>query len=128
MEEKDGSYSAIRLFDLILTKTIPVPADRQIRFQALAKIRAESMNEPAHKIQFLMLSPLGEEQPIGDEIVITYASTFPDLIAGGGVARLDISMQPQHEGTYWLKLFIDGEETARVPLTILRADREPLAQ
>ena len=117
--EEDKVFSAIRIVDVsFVPKEVPQNAVVEINIVVLIKSL-----EPGD-VRFLMrlIDPAGKEHDLkGFPETISLSSKFPDRadVPSGNTMGLRLNMKPDHTGTYFLKVLLDGVECAKTAFTLL---------
>jgi len=123
--EADGVLSAIRLIDIFFVpgeRPIGVPEEAMPLVQAygcaLLKTKPGYVGE--HSLQMKILNTIGEMTSTGDPATVKLFSKLGmEEVPGGVSIAIQLNIGVKRFGTCYLCLFLDGEEIARSPFTLL---------
>ena len=116
LQEKDGTISAIRLFDLLRVPQLPIQVE--VRAVILLKATAPSGH---HLFEMSAEHPDGSVKKvtaIDDPLYIDFASKTALGSKPGAQIVMELGIAVPAEGTYILRALIDGVEAARTSITL----------
>jgi len=121
--ERDFVVSAIRIIDLIYIPEFPV-ASMENTFpvvQASCCVIFKSIpgHNKQHRVELKLLDTTGELQDLGDPMEVNLESKIEGLPSGATIAA-QLNFGAKLLGTYYLCIYLDQEEVARTPFTLMR--------
>jgi len=125
LHEQDKVLSAIRIIDVFYVTKPPEDAPKEvvsmIEPHCLAIFKTQPGHQEKHLVEFKVLNTKGELKSLGDPVVAEFMarSEFGNDVPGGANAAIQISIVVKNYGTYYICVYVDGEEVTRAPLTIL---------
>jgi hypothetical protein len=125
LQEKDDVLTAIRIIDTLyvsIPPNLPPEAKPVIQITALLGFKKASPSSEIEKHQATvrLRSPLGKEIPENSRDLFFQ----PGDIAGANLI-LNINMEVEEFGLFWLDVSVDGELVTRIPFRLLEKPANP---
>jgi hypothetical protein len=127
--EADGVFSAIRIVDVFLAPeqaaNVPEEALPLVQAYGCVIIKAVPRHHEEHTIELKMIDTAGEIKELGEPTKARAAAKagMEDIPAGITIS-VQLNIRVKRLGTCYLCLYIDGQEVARTPFTLLRKPTE----
>lgn len=121
LDEKDGVKTAVRIVDRI-NRAIAGPAAevpdqmQAFPYKLVFLLKLKTGNSPGrHEVELRLVNPRGEEAgpPLSQAI------NFETGEERGVDVVMNLMLNIEHEGVYWLDVNVDGVRITRVPLRVI---------
>lgn len=120
LHERDGILSAIRIVDVFyVPPNLPEERVAIVQANCVLILKAEPRHDEEHELDFKILNPIGELESIGPPLRQRLQSRLGLDLPTALTVNAQLNISPKRLGTYFVCVYLDGEEVARTPFTLM---------